>query len=479
MKTLKKKNIRFCLGILLAYAFLAMVFYFASGSQLFERQSKYELDRIPGDYPLQELTAGDTIKQTFICEMDIIERFDLWISTFARDNTGTINVKLIDETTKNVEYEKLIDVSMLVDSEQLEFILGTPIRDVKGHTLSIQITSLDGEIGNAVSPWYSSKTQVEGQKLYQLEKEKKGVLTFATYGKDYVWTGPHYWELVGVGALVLIIYCINLIIKAEKQKKSYGLILIYVYKKYKFLIKQLVSRDFKIKYKRSVLGAFWSFLNPLLMMSVQYVVFSTIFKADIENYPVYLLAGIVLFNFFSEATNVSIGAIVGNASLITKVYVPKYIYPVSKVLSASINLLISMFPLLIMCLVTGVSITKAFLVLPFVIACLLLFCIGIGFILSSLMVFFRDIQFIWSVFSLVWMYATPVFYPESILPEGFSAILKVNPMYYFIKFFRIVLIEGVVPEPRMFVYCIISTIVPLVLGSVLFKKTQDKFVFYI
>ena len=214
-------------------------------------------------------------------------------------------------------------------------------------------------------------------------------------------------------------------------------------------------------------------------MSVQYVVFSTIFKADIENYPVYLLAGIVLFNFFSEATNVSIGAIVGNASLITKVYVPKYIYPVSKVLSASINLLISMFPLLIMCLVTGVSITKAFLVLPFVIACLLLFCIGIGFILSSLMVFFRDIQFIWSVFSLVWMYATPVFYPESILPEGFSAILKVNPMYYFIKFFRIVLIEGVVPEPRMFVYCIISTIVPLVLGSVLFKKTQDKFVFYI
>lgn len=152
-------------------------------------------------------------------------------------------------------------------------------------------------------------------------------------------------------------------IECSRDKRGKTTVLfnmLFVLKKYKFLIKQLVKRDFKVRYKRSVLGVFWSFLNPLLMMIVQYVVFSQLFKSDIENYPVYLLSGTVIFNFFNEGVGQSLTSIVGNAPLITKVYLPKYIYPVTRVFSSGINLLMSLIPLIIAALITGEKITWAF-----------------------------------------------------------------------------------------------------------------------
>jgi len=164
-------------------------------------------------------------------------------------------------------------------------------------------------------------------------------------------------------------------------------------KKYGFLLEQLVSRDFKVKYRRSYLGMLWSLLNPLLMMSVQYIVFSSIFRSNIENFMVYLLAGITLFNFLSEATNNALIAITGNAPLITKVYLPMYIFPIAKVISSSINLFLSMIPMLLMVAITGAPInfyTPLIFVNLFLI---LIFCIGLGFVLSTLMTIFRDTQF--------------------------------------------------------------------------------------
>ena len=146
---------------------------------------------------------------------------------------------------------------------------------------------------------------------------------------------------------MLALYGWRLCRMEKKGRTCLGLKLVHAFSRYRFLIQQLVSRDFKTKYKRSVLGIVWSFLNPLLTMLVQYVVFSTIFKSDIPNFPVYLLTGIVLFNFFSEACSMGITSILGNASLITKVYVPKYIYPVTRVLSSGINMLFSLVPLLL------------------------------------------------------------------------------------------------------------------------------------
>lgn len=261
-----------------------------------------------------------------------------------------------------------------------------------------------------------------------------------------------------------------------KKRNNIVTRMIDAFRRYGYLIRQLVSRDFKSKYKRSVLGVLWSFLNPLLTMMVQYIVFSTLFRGDIPNYPLYLLSGIVCFNFFGEASNMSLQSIIGNASLITKVYVPKYIYPLSRVLSSTINLLMSLIPLLLVMLLTRTPVRPSILLLPVGLICLVGFCLGIGFILSTMMVFFRDTQFLWGVVSMLWLYATPIFYPESIIPEKFMLIYKCNPLYHIIRFIRIVLIQGVSPEPKAYVLCLIASFVPLMVGALVFKKNQDKFV---
>lgn len=241
-------------------------------------------------------------------------------------------------------------------------------------------------------------------------------------------------------------------------------------------MRQLISRDFKTKYKRSILGVFWSFLNPLLTMTVQYIIFSTLFKSDIPNFPLYLLTGIVCFNFFNEACTMSLSSIVGNASLITKVYVPKYIYPFSRTLSSGINLLLSLIPLFAVMLVTGTPIRPALLLLPFGLICLLALSLGIGMFLSTAMVFFRDTQFLWGVVSMLWLYATPIFYPESIIGDQFMILFKCNPLYHIIRFIRIILMDGVSPEPKAYALCLIASFVPLLIGAVVFKKNQDKFI---
>ena len=169
-------------------------------------------------------------------------------------------------------------------------------------------------------------------------------------------------------------------------------------------------------------------------------------------------------------------SIVGNATLITKVYVPKYIYPVSRVLSSGINLLLSMIPLFAVMLLTGAPISPSLLLLPFGLICLVVFSIGIGFLLSTAMVFFRDTQFLWGVVSMLWMYATPIFYPESIIGEQYMLLFKGNPMYHIIKFVRVILIDGVSPEPMSYVLCLAAAFIPLCIGAIVFKKNQDKFI---
>ena len=214
-------------------------------------------------------------------------------------------------------------------------------------------------------------------------------------------------------------------------------------------------------------------------MIVQYIVFSTIFQSDIKNFPVYLLTGIILFNFFSESVGQGLSAIVGNTQLITKVYVPKYIYPISRVLSSSINLVISMIPLLLMVVFTGTQITKAIILLPYALVCLLGFSIGLALLLSSSMVFFRDTQYLWGIISLAWMYATPLFYPETIIPQQFKFIHKLNPLYYIIKFARNILIDGKSPTIDLYFGCGLCAVCTFIIGALVFKKTQDKFILYL
>ncbi len=277
----------------------------------------------------------------------------------------------------------------------------------------------------------------------------------------------------------------------ENGKKSVGLRFLETVHKYRFLIEQLVSRDFKIKYKRSVLGVFWSFLNPLLMMSVQYVVFSYLLnvRGDVPHYAVYLLCGIVIWSGFNDCVSQAMRSIIGNAPLITKVYVPKYIYPMTKVFSAFVNVLLSMIPLLLLTIVYGLfqtpvlMLTNAVLLLPFGLLMLLVFCMGMGFLLSSLMVFFHDVEFLWSVVSSIWMYATPIIYSLSMFEDKgadwFIKLEQANPMYHYIQFIRTVILEGTCPEPLEFLFCAGFAVIMFFVGFLVFKKTEDRFILYL
>lgn len=248
---------------------------------------------------------------------------------------------------------------------------------------------------------------------------------------------------------------------------------------YGYLLKKLVSRDFRIKYQASLLGVLWSFLNPLLTMAVYLVVFSMIFHSDIENFPVYLLSGIVLFNYFADSTNLGLMSIVTNRSLITKVYMPKYVYPLSKVLSSALNLVISFIPLFIVMLVTGAAFHRSLLLLPVVVLFILCFCLGMSLILSTLDVFFRDTQFLWGILITVLNFLTPIFYPETIIPESYRFMLKLNPLYHFVGFIRSLTVQGTCPEPAAWGYCLLGALIPLAVGLIVFRKNQDKFVLYL
>ena len=307
----------------------------------------------------------------------------------------------------------------------------------------------------------------------------EGTLCFSVSGSDVIAISQYYWAIMGVlGALlaVLLILSYNSYLHG---KYNYIVIAIAAIYRYQFLISQLVIRDFKTKYKRSILGVFWSFLNPLMTMTVQFLVFSTFFSSDTRNYPIYLLCGVVCFSFFNECTTMCLTSISGNARLITKVYIPKYIFPLSRTISSSTNLAISLVPLVLASLILGVSIRPQAILFFYFIACLIIFSFGIGLFLSALMVFFRDIQFLWTVLIQIWMYATPIFYPAEIVPEKYRFVIRLNPLYHFIGNCRTVLINGISPEPRAYVFCLLFALISLGIGAFTFKKTQDNFALYL
>lgn len=249
---------------------------------------------------------------------------------------------------------------------------------------------------------------------------------------------------------------------------------------YKDLLKLLVTRDIKLKYRRSVLGYVWSILNPLLIMSVMAVVFSTMFKRNIENFPVYLFCGQLLFNFMNNSTHQAIFSITANASLLKKTYVPRYIFTVSKITSGMVDFVFSLGALLIVMLATGCGFTWYFLLFPLVVLQLYLFCVGMGLFLAQANVFFRDIQYIYNAVTTAWMYLTPVFYPIDALPEALQwGIKHFNPMYFYVGQFRDLVWQGRMPGWGIIGAGCLAAVLALVLGIWSFSRSQDKFILYI
>ena len=253
----------------------------------------------------------------------------------------------------------------------------------------------------------------------------------------------------------------------------------YNFLKYYDLLIKLVLRDIKVKYKRSVLGFAWSILNPLLMMIVMSVVFSTIFRSDIKNFPMYLITGQVIFSFFSEATNSAMMSIIGNGGLIKKVYIPKYIFPLSKVMFSFSNMIFSLVAVVIVAIATKLPITPVILLFPLPLIYVFLFSLGIGLLLASYAVFFRDLLHLYGIILLIWTYLTPIFYPITILPPNIRLLLKFNPLYVFISNFREIVLYGNVPSLFSNLLCIAYAILALIIGTLAFRRTKDKFIFYI
>ena len=247
---------------------------------------------------------------------------------------------------------------------------------------------------------------------------------------------------------------------------------------YRFLLGELVVREIKLKYKRSVLGIVWSVLNPLLMMLVLRVVFSQLFRLDIPNFVVYYLTGSLIFSFMQEATAGSLYSIFGNAGLINKVYIPKYVFPIAKTASAFVNFLFSLIALAFVAAFTGVKLSWAMLASAPLFVLLFVFVLGLALIFATYTVFFRDIIHMHGILMLMWMYMTPIFYPEKLLKDRADWVLRYNPIYPFVHFFRTIVLEGRFPGFAVSLSCAGISLLSLLCGVLVFARNQDKFVLY-
>lgn len=252
-----------------------------------------------------------------------------------------------------------------------------------------------------------------------------------------------------------------------------------VFLQYKDLLFNLVSRDIKVRYRKSFLGMLWTVLNPLLMMIVMTIVFSTLFKSTIENFPIYFLAGNLIFTLNSEITNNCTYAIIGNAPLLKKVYIPKYLFPLSKAGSAMVNLVFSLIAMFMVMLILKVPFLSTLLLLPIPVFYAFLFSVGLGLLLSAVTVYFRDIAYFYSVFLMAWNYFTPVFYPIEILPDIGKKLMLLNPLYHYIDYMRCLILYGTFPSVRENIVCFIMGISMLVIGMIVFYRKQDHFILYI
>ena len=242
------------------------------------------------------------------------------------------------------------------------------------------------------------------------------------------------------------------------------------------LLQELVARDIKIKYRRSILGVLWTLLNPLLMMIVLSIVFSNIFRFAIENFPLYLLSGQVVFNFYTDCTTSSMTSIIGSAPLIKKIYIPKYLFVLSKALSSCINLMASFTALICVTLVMRMELHYTLLLSIIPLFFLMVFSLGVSMFLAAVVVKFRDIVHLYSVFTTALLYLTPVIYPMSILPEKFQVLVKLNPLTNIVMMFRDVYMYNTLPELSSLLIACVECLVMCIVGVYVFWKKQDGFI---
>lgn len=249
--------------------------------------------------------------------------------------------------------------------------------------------------------------------------------------------------------------------------------------KYFVFLKEVVKRDIKRKYYKSALGVLWTVLNPLLSMLVMTFIFSTLFGRNIDNFPIYMLCGQLIFGFISGAGNKSLGAMLSNAGYIRSMYVPKYIFVLSDVIEAFVDMLFSLSALFIVMLITAAPFTIYMLFLPVCFLLAFMFALGISFFLAAYGTFLMDLHHLYRIFTTMWMYLSAIFYPVTILPPAYRFVFDVNPAIHYINIMRAICYEGTMPSEKTIIIATCFSVLTLVFGFSVFKSKEDKFFLYL
>lgn len=247
---------------------------------------------------------------------------------------------------------------------------------------------------------------------------------------------------------------------------------------YRDLVFQLVRRDVVTRYKRSVLGIAWTMLQPLGMMVVLSIVFSTLFSS-VRGYPTYILSGLIAWTFFSQTTNAIIVHTVWGGELFRRIYLPRTSFAISSIGTGLVNIALSLVPLFVIMLISGTPPHWSVLFIPFVLLLLAAFTLGVGLIISTLAVFFPDVSEMYQIILLAWMYLTPIIYPEEIIPPAYRFwLFNLNPMYHLVKVFRMPLYDGVLPDWKTLLVSTVVSLLALLIGWFVYSRKADEFAYH-
>jgi len=248
---------------------------------------------------------------------------------------------------------------------------------------------------------------------------------------------------------------------------------------YRNLLSLLIVNSIKTRYRRSVLGVFWTLLNPLLTMTVMTIAFSNLFQTAVKNYPVYILSGLLFWNFLSQSINASMNSLVWGSSLLKRIYVPRTIFTISAIGNCLVTLGIGVIPLVLIMLIVQHPFTPALFFLPVAVVTAIMFVLGVALLVSTLAVFFTDVVDMFQVILMAWLYLTPVIYPVSILPDYYKPYLFLNPAFSLLSMFRDPIFEGRIPEPGIIIAGIVWATVSLLVGWWFFTGKSDEFAYRI
>lgn len=467
------KLLVFGLGIIFA---LGVFYYFLGKKDLEYVSYKESYANVNTTYDLGELTDSSVVTQSFPLHADMIKGINVKFANYGHIAEGIVDINFQTSEGEILETVRL-NASDIQDNQIYCFDFNECLEVKKGQTYYLVLNFSGGESTKAVTLW-------AGEKQDNCVLTRNGEEINYTLYIDPVEVQDGHYRLWVFGTIIglAVLFAVFILVQShneKKEKKTPAVEMVHIFDRYRFLLKQLVARDFKNKYRRSYLGVLWSLLNPLMMMVIVSAVFSFVFRYSIEHFQVYLILGQVTFNVFSEATQISLTTIVGSSDLIKKVYLPKYIFPLSKTLFSFVNFAISFIAVVGVLLFYKIPFSPSMLYLPLLIVFLFLFSYGIGLLLSAMMVFLRDIQHLYGIVIMAWSYLTPIFYPVDSLAPFMQKLMNFNPMYHYLTYMRTIMLYGKAPSVQETLICLGMGILSMAIGSHYFFKKQNRFILYI